>query len=130
MSPVELEIEILDHIRAACAAHADECDQPPKAILLNPGNYQLVGSARRSSRPKTLQARLRHWPRRLLRRGRCVLGRGRRGLCGGATCPGSELTDLVVEVRVREQLAAVESDELVLEVHGTGLRELRNATLL
>jgi hypothetical protein len=43
MSPVELEIEILDHIRAACAAHADECDQPPKAILLNPGNYQLVG---------------------------------------------------------------------------------------
>lgn len=40
---MELEIEILDHIRAACEQHAAECDRPPKAILLNPGNYQLVG---------------------------------------------------------------------------------------
>lgn len=40
---VDLEIEMLENIRAAWDSHAEECDQPPKAILLNPGNYELVG---------------------------------------------------------------------------------------
>lgn len=40
---MELAVEILTNMRAAWEAHAAECDQPPKAILLNPGNYELVG---------------------------------------------------------------------------------------
>lgn len=43
MSGVGLETEILEHIQAAWEAHAAECDQPPKAILLNQGNYELIG---------------------------------------------------------------------------------------
>lgn len=35
--------DILLNIHAAWEAHAAECSQLPKAILLNPGNYELVG---------------------------------------------------------------------------------------
>jgi hypothetical protein len=40
---MSLEVEMLENIRAACAGHAEECDQPPKAILMHPGNFELVG---------------------------------------------------------------------------------------
>jgi hypothetical protein len=40
---MELEIEMLDRIRAVHEAHAAECEQAPKAILFNPGNHGLVG---------------------------------------------------------------------------------------
>lgn len=40
---MQTEIDILEGIRAAYEAHARECDQPPKAILLHPGNHDLVG---------------------------------------------------------------------------------------
>jgi hypothetical protein len=40
---VELEIEMLENIRAAHEAHAAECEQTPKAILFHPGNHGLVG---------------------------------------------------------------------------------------
>lgn len=34
---------MLENIRAAWEAHAAECEQAPKAILLNPGNHELIG---------------------------------------------------------------------------------------
>lgn len=40
---VELEIEILLNIRVAWDEHIRECPQPPKAVLLNPGNFELIG---------------------------------------------------------------------------------------
>lgn len=38
-----LEIEMIERIRAAWTAHAQECSQHPKAILFHPGNYRLIG---------------------------------------------------------------------------------------
>jgi hypothetical protein len=43
MAGVDLEIELLECVRAEIDAHAEECTQTPKAILLNPGNYELLG---------------------------------------------------------------------------------------
>jgi hypothetical protein len=40
---VETAADILLSIHAAWDAHAAECPQLPKAILLNPANYELVG---------------------------------------------------------------------------------------
>jgi hypothetical protein len=40
---MNLEIEMLENIVAAYVQHAAECDQKPKAILMNPGNYGLIG---------------------------------------------------------------------------------------
>jgi hypothetical protein len=40
---VELEEEMLTNIRRALLAHAAECCQDPKAILLHPGNHALIG---------------------------------------------------------------------------------------
>lgn len=38
-----LKVEILDNLRAEWDLHADTCESPPKAFLLNPGNYELLG---------------------------------------------------------------------------------------
>lgn len=40
---MDLQIEILTHIKAAWEEHASECDQAPKAVLMHPGNFQLIG---------------------------------------------------------------------------------------
>ncbi len=39
---VEVEIGILEGILVALEEHARECERPPKAILLNRGNYELI----------------------------------------------------------------------------------------
>jgi len=43
VSGVDLEIEMLDNIKAAWDSHAAECSQAPKAILFHPGNHALIG---------------------------------------------------------------------------------------
>jgi hypothetical protein len=43
MSLVHVEIGILEGIYVAWEDHARECEQVPKAILLNQGNYELIG---------------------------------------------------------------------------------------
>jgi hypothetical protein len=40
---VDLEIELLARVREVLDEHAAECDQRPKAILLNPANHKLLG---------------------------------------------------------------------------------------
>jgi hypothetical protein len=40
---VDLELEILEHIKAGWSQHVVDCPNLPKAILLNPGNYALLG---------------------------------------------------------------------------------------
>jgi len=39
---VEVEIEMILNIRAAWEEHERECFQPPKAVLLHPGNFELI----------------------------------------------------------------------------------------
>jgi hypothetical protein len=51
---VELEIDMVENIRAAHDAHAGECTQPPKAILFHPGNHCLIGDLGRGR--KTLRS--------------------------------------------------------------------------
>jgi hypothetical protein len=40
-----LEIEILENSRAALEQHASECGDEVHAVLLNPGNFELLGIA-------------------------------------------------------------------------------------
>jgi hypothetical protein len=40
---VELQIEMLLNTRAALDEHDKTCDSEAKAILLNPGNFDLIG---------------------------------------------------------------------------------------
>lgn len=39
----EVEIDVLMSARAAMEQHRGECDRPPNVLLLNPGNYELLG---------------------------------------------------------------------------------------
>lgn len=39
----DIEIRIVEGVKAAWDQHAGECGRRPKAILLNDGNYRLVG---------------------------------------------------------------------------------------
>jgi hypothetical protein len=75
MSCVETEIEILDGINAAWEAHSCECEPPPKAILLNQGNYELIGWDEVLGLPVLPDERLDPMRFRLL----CGVGRG--GYC-------------------------------------------------
>ena len=43
MLSVELQIEMLLNTREALAEHDECCDSEAKAILLNPGNFDLIG---------------------------------------------------------------------------------------
>lgn len=43
MSEMELELEILANLNAEWDWHARDCEQPPKAFLLHPGNFELLG---------------------------------------------------------------------------------------
>lgn len=72
---METEIEILEGILAAWDEHADECEQPPKAILLNRGNYELIGWDEVLGLPVLPDGRLDPMRFRLL----CSVGRG--GFC-------------------------------------------------
>ncbi|HEX7060286.1 MAG TPA: hypothetical protein VF176_10595 [Solirubrobacterales bacterium] len=38
-----MEIQAVLNIRAAIGKHGDRCEREPKAILLNPANYDLLG---------------------------------------------------------------------------------------
>ncbi|MEK6251641.1 MAG: hypothetical protein AABM43_06825 [Actinomycetota bacterium] len=40
---MEIEIEMLLNIRSALADHDENCDSEAKAILMNPGNFDLIG---------------------------------------------------------------------------------------
>jgi hypothetical protein len=40
---VDVEIDLLAKMREALEAHSTECCQRPKAILLHPANYELIG---------------------------------------------------------------------------------------
>jgi hypothetical protein len=40
---MNVEIEMLENLRAAHEVHAAECRQTPKAVLFHPGNHQLIG---------------------------------------------------------------------------------------
>jgi hypothetical protein len=40
---VSLEAEMLAHIRAGLTHHNATCPMPARAILLNPGNFELFG---------------------------------------------------------------------------------------
>lgn len=40
---MELEIEMLLRARAALEAHDASCDREAKAILMHPGNFDLIG---------------------------------------------------------------------------------------
>lgn len=66
---------MLENIQAAYAAHAAECEQPPKAILFNPGNYGLVGWDEVLGLPVLPDERVE--PRRF----RLLCGRGHGGYC-------------------------------------------------
>lgn len=72
---MEIEIEILEGIRVAWEEHARECEQPPKAILLNQGNYELIGWDEVLGLPVLPDGRLDPMRFRLL----CGVGRG--GYC-------------------------------------------------
>jgi len=66
---------MLDRIRGAYDGHAAECDQVPKAILLHPGNFELVGWDEVLGLPVLPDDRLE--PKRFL----LVCGSGRGGFC-------------------------------------------------
>ena len=72
---MESEIGILEGICRAWEQHADECEQPPKAILLNQGNYELIGWHEVLGLPVLPDGRLEPMRFRLL----CGMGRG--GYC-------------------------------------------------
>lgn len=38
-----LDVEILTNVGSALVEHDQECDQPVKAVMLNPGNHGLLG---------------------------------------------------------------------------------------
>lgn len=38
-----MEIQAVINIRTAIGKHAERCERPPKAILLNPANFDLLG---------------------------------------------------------------------------------------
>lgn len=38
-----LQVEMLANIRREWEKHDRECARPPKAILMHPGNFQLIG---------------------------------------------------------------------------------------
>ena len=40
---VDLQIEMLLNIRQALTEHDEKCESPAKAILMNPGNFDLIG---------------------------------------------------------------------------------------
>jgi len=40
---MDLELEMLERIQAGKKQHDRECDDPCHAILLNPGNWRLIG---------------------------------------------------------------------------------------
>lgn len=40
---METEIDILTAVRAALVDHDQRCDAPAKAVLLNRGNFELIG---------------------------------------------------------------------------------------
>lgn len=66
---------MLENIRAAFDAHAAECDRDPKAILLHPGNHELVGWDEVFGLPVLPDESVE--PKRLL----LVCGAGRGGYC-------------------------------------------------
>lgn len=66
---------MLENIRAAYEAHAAECEQTPKAILLNPGNHCLVGWDEVLGLPVLPDERLE--PKRF----RLLCGSGKGGYC-------------------------------------------------
>jgi hypothetical protein len=72
---VELEIEMIENIRAACDGHAAECERPPKAILFHPGNHTLVGWDEIFGLPVLPDERVE--PKRF----RLVCGSGKGGYC-------------------------------------------------
>jgi hypothetical protein len=72
---VETEIEMLDRIREAYEAHAEECERAPKAILFNQGNHCLVGWDEVLGLPVLPDARVA--PKRFL----LVCGSGKGGYC-------------------------------------------------
>ena len=66
---------MLNRIRAAWEQHAAECPQAPKAILMHPGNYELIGWDEVLGLPVLPDERLD--PKRF----RIVCGTGRGGYC-------------------------------------------------
>ena len=70
-----LEIEMIERIRAAWDAHAAECTQSPKAVLLHPGNHSLIGWDEVFGVPVLPDARVE--PKRFL----LVCGVGHGGYC-------------------------------------------------
>ena len=72
---MQLAVEMLENLRAAFDAHADECEQEPKAVLLHPGNYDLVGWDEILGLPVLPDERVE--PKKFL----LVCGTGRGGYC-------------------------------------------------
>lgn len=72
---VKLETQMLMNVRAALESHASECPREPKAILLNPGNYELLGWDEVLGLPVLPDERAKPMHARL------VCGTGRAGYC-------------------------------------------------
>ncbi len=66
---------MIENIRVAFDAHAAECDRDPKAILMHPGNYELVGWDEVFGLPVLPDERVK--PKRFL----LVCGTGHGGYC-------------------------------------------------
>jgi hypothetical protein len=72
---ISFEIEMLMKVRAVIESHATECLREPKAILLNPGNHELLGWDECLGLPVLPDDRAEPM------RARLVCGTGRAGYC-------------------------------------------------
>jgi hypothetical protein len=76
ISSVEIELEMLMNIRGALEDHeSGSCGSEPKAILMNPGNFELIGWDEVFGLPVLPD------PRVGPMRARLVCGAGRAGFC-------------------------------------------------
>jgi hypothetical protein len=76
ISGLDIWFEMLDNIRQAIADHeVGDCDSEPKAILMNPGNFQLIGWDEAFGLPVLPDPKVEPMTARL------VCGVGRAGVC-------------------------------------------------